>query len=130
MIMYYEADKEKAMQYQKLISVCFEKDINSGHYWKTNWSDLEREEFLRKERHDVLINKRMKQSAFKASLKFHNYKSIHTDQEKKKIRLTKFFDYTDVGREWWLTKGICEYRAQRVEQEEKRRRKRRYSRRA
>ncbi|MFS8007441.1 hypothetical protein Hanom_Chr14g01261051 [Helianthus anomalus] len=31
-IMYYEADKEQPLQYQKLVGVCFEKEINSGHY--------------------------------------------------------------------------------------------------
>ncbi|MFS8019047.1 hypothetical protein Hanom_Chr15g01399261 [Helianthus anomalus] len=46
-MMYYEVDKEHALQYQKLIGICFKKDINSGHYWKTNWRDLECEEFLK-----------------------------------------------------------------------------------
>ncbi|MFS7989107.1 hypothetical protein Hanom_Chr11g01042831 [Helianthus anomalus] len=101
-IMYYEANKEQALQYQKLVGVCFEKEINSGHYWKTNWRDLEGIELLKKEKHDAKINERMKKAAFMARLKFAKCKSIPINQtpvekeEKKKIRLTKFFDYIDV----------------------------------
>ncbi|MFS7954028.1 hypothetical protein Hanom_Chr07g00625501 [Helianthus anomalus] len=35
-IWYLPEDKEQAMQFHKIINVCFEKDINSGHYWKSN----------------------------------------------------------------------------------------------
>ncbi|MFS7905016.1 hypothetical protein Hanom_Chr01g00042801 [Helianthus anomalus] len=51
-IMFYEADKAHALQFQKLVTVCIEKDINSGHYWKSNWRELELEEFLKEEHHN------------------------------------------------------------------------------
>ncbi|MFS7947369.1 hypothetical protein Hanom_Chr06g00547491 [Helianthus anomalus] len=49
-IVYNEPDKVQAQQYQKLVNVCFAKDINSGRYWESKFRDLELEEFLKKER--------------------------------------------------------------------------------
>ncbi|MFS7950635.1 hypothetical protein Hanom_Chr07g00585511 [Helianthus anomalus] len=43
-----KADKEQAMQYQKIVGVCFAQDINSGRYWKSKWRNLEIDEFLKK----------------------------------------------------------------------------------
>ncbi|MFS7935560.1 hypothetical protein Hanom_Chr05g00404911 [Helianthus anomalus] len=57
-IMYYEADKEQALRYQKLVKVCFEKDINLGRYWESKWRDLELEEFLKEERHNEKMDQR------------------------------------------------------------------------
>ncbi|MFS7929466.1 hypothetical protein Hanom_Chr04g00332871 [Helianthus anomalus] len=31
-----EDDNEQAMQFQKIVNVCYEKDTHSGHYWKSN----------------------------------------------------------------------------------------------
>ncbi|MFS7930576.1 hypothetical protein Hanom_Chr04g00345901 [Helianthus anomalus] len=36
-IVYAKRDKEQAMQYQKIVDVCFAKDINSSRYWKSKW---------------------------------------------------------------------------------------------
>ncbi|MFS7987850.1 hypothetical protein Hanom_Chr11g01027691 [Helianthus anomalus] len=45
-IVYDKRHKVQAMQYQKIVDVCFAKEINSGTYWKTKWRDLEIDEFL------------------------------------------------------------------------------------
>ncbi|MFS7929038.1 hypothetical protein Hanom_Chr04g00327861 [Helianthus anomalus] len=58
-IWYFLEDKEQAMQFQKIINVCFEKDINSGHYWKSNWRDLKRIEFLKDEKRIERINEKI-----------------------------------------------------------------------
>ncbi|MFS8007267.1 hypothetical protein Hanom_Chr14g01259001 [Helianthus anomalus] len=47
-IVYAMPDKVQAMQYQKIVDVCYAKDINSGRYWKSKWKDLEIDEFLKK----------------------------------------------------------------------------------
>ncbi|MFS7905522.1 hypothetical protein Hanom_Chr01g00048681 [Helianthus anomalus] len=47
-IMHNEVDKNQAQRYQKLINVCFAKDINSGRYWESKWRNLELEEVLKK----------------------------------------------------------------------------------
>ncbi|MFS7912876.1 hypothetical protein Hanom_Chr02g00135011 [Helianthus anomalus] len=48
-IVYTEPDKVQAPKYQKIVNVCFAKDINSGRYWETKFRDLELEEFLKTE---------------------------------------------------------------------------------
>ncbi|MFS8024717.1 hypothetical protein Hanom_Chr16g01466671 [Helianthus anomalus] len=46
--LYKKRDKVQAKKYQKIVDVCFAKDINSGRYWKSNWRDLEIDELLKK----------------------------------------------------------------------------------
>ncbi|MFS7947963.1 hypothetical protein Hanom_Chr06g00554341 [Helianthus anomalus] len=58
LIMYYPTDKEHALQYQKVVNVCFEKDINSGRYRSSSWSDLELEEFVKRECHNEKMDKK------------------------------------------------------------------------
>ncbi|MFS7912967.1 hypothetical protein Hanom_Chr02g00136141 [Helianthus anomalus] len=65
-IMFYSAHKEHALQFQKFINVCFEKEINSRHYWKSNWRDLERIEFLKEERHKERMNQKIAEAAHRA----------------------------------------------------------------
>ncbi|MFS7929111.1 hypothetical protein Hanom_Chr04g00328671 [Helianthus anomalus] len=47
-IVYNEPDRVQAQQYQKMVNLCFAKDINSGRYCQTKFRDLELEEFLKK----------------------------------------------------------------------------------
>ncbi|MFS7946690.1 hypothetical protein Hanom_Chr06g00539271 [Helianthus anomalus] len=56
-IVYNEPDKVQAQQYQKIVNVCFVKDINSGRYWESKFRDLELEEFLKKERRSERFKK-------------------------------------------------------------------------
>ncbi|MFS7979468.1 hypothetical protein Hanom_Chr10g00927651 [Helianthus anomalus] len=65
-IMYYEAYKEQAQRFQKLVNVCIEKDINSGRYWESKWRDLELEEFLNEECRNERIEKQMADAARRA----------------------------------------------------------------
>ncbi|MFS7987162.1 hypothetical protein Hanom_Chr11g01019211 [Helianthus anomalus] len=58
-IMFYEVDREQVLQYQKVVNVCFEKDINSGRYWESKWRDLEHEEFMKELRHNEKMEKQM-----------------------------------------------------------------------
>ncbi|MFS7918974.1 hypothetical protein Hanom_Chr03g00207461 [Helianthus anomalus] len=46
-IWYEAADKTQGMQYQRVISMCYAKDIHSGRMWETKWCELERKEFLK-----------------------------------------------------------------------------------
>ncbi|MFS7966641.1 hypothetical protein Hanom_Chr09g00776171 [Helianthus anomalus] len=65
-IMYYAVDKEQALQYQKVVNVYFEKDINSGRYWKSSWGDLELEEFLKRECHNEKMDPKMAEATQRA----------------------------------------------------------------
>ncbi|MFS7960791.1 hypothetical protein Hanom_Chr08g00707161 [Helianthus anomalus] len=65
-IMYYPTDKEQALQYQKVVNVCFEEDINSGCYWESSWRDLECEEFLKEQRHNERMDQKMAEAAKRA----------------------------------------------------------------
>ncbi|MFS7914829.1 hypothetical protein Hanom_Chr02g00158151 [Helianthus anomalus] len=47
-IVYEKPEKVQAQQYQKLVNLCYAKDINSGRYWKSKFRDLELEEFLKR----------------------------------------------------------------------------------
>ncbi|MFS7928272.1 hypothetical protein Hanom_Chr04g00318861 [Helianthus anomalus] len=62
-IVYEKPDKVQAQQYQKLVDLCYAKDINSGRYWKLKWRDLEIDEFLKKYKH----SQRFKEIANKAA---------------------------------------------------------------
>ncbi|MFS8034911.1 hypothetical protein Hanom_Chr17g01586791 [Helianthus anomalus] len=44
---YEKPDRIQALQYQKLVDLCYAKDINSGRYWKSKCRDLEIDEFLK-----------------------------------------------------------------------------------
>ncbi|MFS8003863.1 hypothetical protein Hanom_Chr13g01218871 [Helianthus anomalus] len=62
-IVYEKPDKVQAQQYQKLVNMCYAKDINSGRYWKSKWRDLEIDEFLTKYKR----NQKYKEIADKAA---------------------------------------------------------------
>ncbi|MFS7929774.1 hypothetical protein Hanom_Chr04g00336421 [Helianthus anomalus] len=62
-IVYEKPDKVQAMQYQKIVYVCYAKDMNSGRYWKSKWRDLEIDEFLKRYNH----SQRFKEIAEKAT---------------------------------------------------------------
>ncbi|MFS8006802.1 hypothetical protein Hanom_Chr14g01253411 [Helianthus anomalus] len=47
-IVYEKPDKVQAQRYQKLVNLCYAKDINFGRYWKSKWIDMEIDEFLKK----------------------------------------------------------------------------------
>ncbi|MFS7934781.1 hypothetical protein Hanom_Chr05g00395711 [Helianthus anomalus] len=47
-IVYEKPDKVQAQQYQKLVNLCYAKDINSGRYWKSKFRDFEIDGFLKK----------------------------------------------------------------------------------
>ncbi|MFS7913039.1 hypothetical protein Hanom_Chr02g00136941 [Helianthus anomalus] len=68
-IVYKKRDKVQAMQYQKIVDVCFAKDINSGRYWKSKWRDLKIDEFLKKykreQRFKAIAEKAAKLGKFK-----------------------------------------------------------------
>ncbi|MFS7919330.1 hypothetical protein Hanom_Chr03g00211481 [Helianthus anomalus] len=65
--MYYEANNEHALRYQKLVKVCSEKDINSERaLLGSKWRDLELEEFLKEERHNERMDRKMAEAARRA----------------------------------------------------------------
>ncbi|MFS7995988.1 hypothetical protein Hanom_Chr12g01124611 [Helianthus anomalus] len=133
-IVYYLANKEQTLQFQKLIDACFEKNINSGHYWKSNWRDLERIELLKEECHKERMNQNMPEAAHRAKLRTQTH-PLDTDQtpilskERMIFRMTKFFDTCKETREWWMSKGRFERREKQVQREEKRRQKQKEKRR-
>ncbi|MFS7905315.1 hypothetical protein Hanom_Chr01g00046221 [Helianthus anomalus] len=44
---YKVEDREQALQFQKVATICFQKGINSENMWLTRWSEIEKEEALK-----------------------------------------------------------------------------------
>ncbi|MFS7976568.1 hypothetical protein Hanom_Chr10g00893981 [Helianthus anomalus] len=108
-IVYEKRDKVQVMQYQKIVDVCFVKEINSGRYWKTSWRDLEIDEFLKRYKR----SQRFKEIADKAA-KLGRYKLMKpppTDQtpiEKEEFKIPKWDRKRDGDpsyRKWWIEEG-------------------------
>ncbi|MFS7948004.1 hypothetical protein Hanom_Chr06g00554841 [Helianthus anomalus] len=49
-ICYKAKDKEQAMQFKKIVTICFQKGINVENKWSTKWRDIEKEEALKAEK--------------------------------------------------------------------------------
>ncbi|MFS7996761.1 hypothetical protein Hanom_Chr12g01133631 [Helianthus anomalus] len=49
-IVYEKPGKVQAQKYQKLVNLCYAKDINFGRYWKSKFRDLEIDELLKREK--------------------------------------------------------------------------------
>ncbi|MFS7936115.1 hypothetical protein Hanom_Chr05g00411641 [Helianthus anomalus] len=43
-------DKDQAMQFHKVVSICFQKGINADNKWNSKWREIEKEEALKAER--------------------------------------------------------------------------------
>ncbi|MFS7920909.1 hypothetical protein Hanom_Chr03g00230411 [Helianthus anomalus] len=43
-------DREQAMQFQRVASVCFQKGINADNKWNSKWRKIEEEEKLKREK--------------------------------------------------------------------------------
>ncbi|MFS7902701.1 hypothetical protein Hanom_Chr01g00014291 [Helianthus anomalus] len=43
-------DKDQAMQFQKVVTICFQKGINYENAWSTKWRKIEKEEALKAEK--------------------------------------------------------------------------------
>ncbi|MFS7996085.1 hypothetical protein Hanom_Chr12g01125681 [Helianthus anomalus] len=43
-------DKDQAMQFQKVVSICFKKGINAESKWSSKWRKIEKEEALKAEK--------------------------------------------------------------------------------
>ena len=50
-IHYQPADREQAQQFQRVVSLCFQKSINSESKWKSSWWSLD-EKMKRKANHE------------------------------------------------------------------------------
>ncbi|MFS7978078.1 hypothetical protein Hanom_Chr10g00911401 [Helianthus anomalus] len=55
LISYDVKDKEQALQFQQVINVCYDNDINFGKIWNSNWRKLEGKEQRKKERKEAII---------------------------------------------------------------------------
>ncbi|MFS7946710.1 hypothetical protein Hanom_Chr06g00539521 [Helianthus anomalus] len=110
-----------------MANLCFEKDINSGRYWKSKFRDLELEEFLKKEKR----NERFRMIAERAPIVGRRklMRPPPTDQtkiekEEKKIpRWDRKRDGDPVYRKYWNEDGRPLRRKMLVEQDEQRRQK-------
>ncbi|MFS7965771.1 hypothetical protein Hanom_Chr09g00766111 [Helianthus anomalus] len=47
---YKAEDKDQALQFQKVVTICFQKGINSESMWLLKWREIEKEEFLKAEK--------------------------------------------------------------------------------
>ncbi|MFS7980240.1 hypothetical protein Hanom_Chr10g00937091 [Helianthus anomalus] len=47
---YRKEDKDQALQFQKVVTICFQKGINSENAWSTKWRKIEKEEALKAEK--------------------------------------------------------------------------------
>ncbi|MFS7978556.1 hypothetical protein Hanom_Chr10g00916851 [Helianthus anomalus] len=123
------------MQYQKIVDVCFAKDINSGRYWKSKWRDLEIDGFLKKYKRE----QRFKAIAEKAS-KLERYKlmrrppSDQTPIEKEENKIPHWDRKCDGDpeyRKYWnevgrtLRRKMLEEKAEQRRQREKERKRKR-----
>ncbi|MFS7936606.1 hypothetical protein Hanom_Chr05g00417561 [Helianthus anomalus] len=43
-------DREQAMQFQRVVSVCFQKGINADNKWNSKWRKIEEEKKLKREK--------------------------------------------------------------------------------
>ncbi|MFS8002947.1 hypothetical protein Hanom_Chr13g01208071 [Helianthus anomalus] len=69
-ILYNGPDRVQAQQYQKMVNMCFAKDINSGRYRQTKFRDIELEEFLKKEKRNERFRKIVERAAVLGRRKF------------------------------------------------------------
>ncbi|MFS8023733.1 hypothetical protein Hanom_Chr16g01454941 [Helianthus anomalus] len=44
---YRAEDRDQALQFQKVVTICFQKNINSETMWLTRWREIEKEEALK-----------------------------------------------------------------------------------
>ncbi|MFS7928945.1 hypothetical protein Hanom_Chr04g00326741 [Helianthus anomalus] len=132
-IVYNEPDKVQAQQFQKIVNVCFVKDINSGRYWESKFRDLELEEFLKSERRSERFKKIAKRAAQIGRRKF--ARPPETDQtpiksqENKIPRWSKARDGDPEYRKWWNETRTPLRRQMLEERKEKRKQKARENRR-
>ncbi|MFS7919118.1 hypothetical protein Hanom_Chr03g00209101 [Helianthus anomalus] len=126
-IVYEKPDKVKAQQYQKLLNLCYAKDINSCRYWKSKFRDLEIDEFLNKYKH----SQRFKEIADKAA-KLGRWKLMRpppTDQapiEKEENKIPRWDRKRDGDpeyRKYWNEVGRPLRRKMIAERDEKKRQK-------
>ncbi|MFS7903963.1 hypothetical protein Hanom_Chr01g00030321 [Helianthus anomalus] len=47
---YKKEDKDQALQFQKVVTICFQKGINSENVWSSKWRKIEKEEALKAEK--------------------------------------------------------------------------------
>ncbi|MFS7978327.1 hypothetical protein Hanom_Chr10g00914221 [Helianthus anomalus] len=126
-IVYKKKDKAQEMQYQGIVDVCIAQDINSGRYWKTEWRNIEIDEFLKRYKRC----QRSKEIAKRAAELGRRKMGIvpPTDQtpiESEENKIPKWDRKRDGDleyRKWWLTEGRHKRRKMLEEREEKRRQK-------
>ncbi|KAM0056062.1 hypothetical protein Hdeb2414_s0006g00213661 [Helianthus debilis subsp. tardiflorus] len=134
-IIYDKKDKAIAQQYQRVVDICFAKEINSGKNWKTSWRELEVDEFL-KEYKKSLKSKEIQRKAAERGRRNLGFvpPTDQTPIESEENKIPKWDRKRDgdpVYRNWWLTEGRHKRRQMLAEREEKRKQKardRRYNR--
>ncbi|MFS7986852.1 hypothetical protein Hanom_Chr11g01015141 [Helianthus anomalus] len=107
-IVYNEPDKVQAQQYQKIVNVCFAKDINSGRYWESKFRDLELEEFLKTERRSERFKEIKSKAAQKGRWKIAWPETDQTpieSQENRIPRWSKAKNGDPEYRKWWINTG-------------------------
>ncbi|KAJ0757423.1 hypothetical protein HanLR1_Chr04g0138571 [Helianthus annuus] len=126
-IVYDAPDKVEAQQYQKMADLCFEKDINSGRYWKSKFRDLELEEFLKKEKRSQRLREIAERAAVVGRRKL--MRPLPTDQtliEKEENKIPRWDRKRDgdlVYRKCWNEVGRPLRRKMLAERDEQRRQK-------
>ncbi|KAM0012684.1 hypothetical protein Hdeb2414_s0049g00749991 [Helianthus debilis subsp. tardiflorus] len=126
-IIYDKKDKAIAQQYQRVVDVCFAKEINSGKNWKTSWRELEVDEFL-KEYKKSLKSKEIQRKAAERGKRNLGFvpPTDQTPIESEENKIPKWDRKRDgdpVYRNWWLTEGRHKRRQMLAEREEKRKQK-------
>ncbi|MFS7904606.1 hypothetical protein Hanom_Chr01g00038071 [Helianthus anomalus] len=133
-IVYDGPDRLQAQQYQKMVNLCFAKDINSGGYWESKFREIELEEFLKKEKRSEKFKKIRERAAVLGRRKFE--RPPPTDQtpieseENKNPRWDRKRDGDSEYRKYWKEIGRPLRRKRLAERAEKRRQKARASRRS
>ncbi|XP_035843966.1 pre-rRNA 2'-O-ribose RNA methyltransferase-like [Helianthus annuus] len=71
-------DKEQAMQFQRVVSISFQKGINADNKWNSKWREIEKEEALKAE-------KRRKAREDKDNMLRHTFNQRMAAEEKKRV---------------------------------------------
>ncbi|MFS7912277.1 hypothetical protein Hanom_Chr02g00128151 [Helianthus anomalus] len=71
-------DREQAMQFQKVVSICFQKGINADNKWNSKWRKPEEEEKLKRE-------KEQKAQDDKDNMLRHTLNQRMTAEDKKRV---------------------------------------------
>ncbi|MFS7967440.1 hypothetical protein Hanom_Chr09g00785781 [Helianthus anomalus] len=78
---YKAEDKDLALQFQKVATICFQKRVNAKNSWSSKWRKIEKEETLKPER------ERMEREALRGKwMKMQAEEKLQASKENEKLK--------------------------------------------